>query len=38
MAEALHGAAQGAKNFVYVSMGTNAGSSLDVAVVINGIP
>jgi predicted NBD/HSP70 family sugar kinase len=38
MAEALHGAAQSAKNFVYVSMGTDLGSSVDAAVVINGLP
>jgi predicted NBD/HSP70 family sugar kinase len=38
MAEALHGAAQGVKNFVFVSIGTDPGSSVDVAVVVNGIP
>ena len=38
IAEQLHGAAQGIKNFVYVSLGTDVGSSVDVAVVVNGLP
>ncbi len=38
IAEQLHGAAQGIQNFVYVSLGTDVGSSVDVAVVINGLP
>lgn len=37
-AELLHGAAQAVQNFVYVSIGTDVGSSVDVAVVINGVP
>lgn len=37
-AEMLHGAARGVQNFVYVSIGTDVGSSVDVAVVINGVP
>ena len=37
-AEQLHGVAQGIKNFVYVGIGTGVGSSVDVAVVVNGIP
>jgi predicted NBD/HSP70 family sugar kinase len=38
MNEALLGAGQGVKNFVYVSIGTDLGSSVDVAVVVNGLP
>lgn len=38
IAERLHGAARNVQNFVYVSIGTDVGSSIDVAVVINGIP
>lgn len=38
IAEQFHGAAQGIKNFVYVSLGTDVGSSVDVAVVANGVP
>ncbi len=38
IAELLHGTAQAVQNFVYVSIGTDVGSSVDVAVVINGIP
>lgn len=38
IAERLHGAARDVQNFVYVSIGTDVGSSIDVAVVINGIP
>ncbi len=37
MTEALRGAARGVKNFVYVSMGTDVGSSLDAAVMIDGV-
>ncbi len=36
MTEALRGAARGVKDFVYVSMGTDIGSSLDAAVMIDG--
>ncbi len=36
-AEMLHGAARDVRNFVYVSIGTDVGSSIDVAVVINGM-
>jgi predicted NBD/HSP70 family sugar kinase len=36
LAEGLHGAAQGATNFVYVSLGTDVRSSVDAALVING--
>ncbi len=36
MAEALRGAARGARTFVYISIGTDVGSSLDAAVVIDG--
>jgi predicted NBD/HSP70 family sugar kinase len=38
MAEAFHGAARGVKDFVYVSIGTDIGSTVDAAVVIDGIP
>jgi predicted NBD/HSP70 family sugar kinase len=38
IAEQLHGAAQGVKDFVYVSLGTDVGSSVDVAVVVDGLP
>lgn len=38
IAEMLHGAARDVQNFVYVSIGTDVGSSIDVAVVINGVP
>jgi predicted NBD/HSP70 family sugar kinase len=38
MAEAFHGAARGVKAFVYVSIGTDIGSTVDAAVVIDGIP
>ncbi|MDW8267772.1 MAG: ROK family transcriptional regulator [Anaerolineae bacterium] len=34
IAERLHGAARNVQNFVYVSIGTDVGSSIDVAVVI----
>ncbi len=37
MAEALRGAARGVDNFIYVSIGTDLGSSLDAAVVIDGV-
>lgn len=37
MTEALRGAARGVRNFVYVSIGTDVGSSLDVAVMIDGM-
>jgi len=37
-AELLHGAAHGVQNFVYVSIGTDVGSSIDVAVVVEGSP
>lgn len=37
-AELLHGAAHGVQNFVYVSIGTDVGSSIDVAVVVGGSP
>ncbi len=38
IAELLHGAAQAVQNFIYVSIGTDVESSMDVAVVINGVP
>lgn len=38
MAEALYGAARGVKNFVCVTIGTDVGSTVDAAVVIDGIP
>jgi len=38
IAELLHGAAHGVQNFVYVSIGTDVGSSIDVAVVVDGLP
>lgn len=38
MAEALHGAARGVKDFLYVSIGTDVGSTVDAAVVIGGVP
>ena len=38
MAEAMHGAARNVANFVYASLGTDVGSSVDVAVVVNGVP
>jgi glucokinase len=37
MAEALHGSARGVANFVYVSLGTGVGLSVEAAVVIEGI-
>jgi N-acetylglucosamine repressor len=37
MAEALHGSAQGVSSFVYVSLGTDVGSSLEAAVVTDGL-
>lgn len=37
MTEALRGAARGVRNFVYISIGTDVGSSLDVAVMIDGM-
>lgn len=36
MTEALRGGARGIRNFVYISIGTDVGSSLDVAVMIDG--
>jgi len=36
MAEALRGAARGIRTFVYISIGTDVGSSVDAAVVIDG--
>ena len=36
MTEAWRGAARGVKNFVYISMGTDVGSSIDAAVMIDG--
>jgi predicted NBD/HSP70 family sugar kinase len=38
MAEALHGNAQNVASFVYISMGTDVGSSIEAAVVTNGFP
>jgi predicted NBD/HSP70 family sugar kinase len=38
IAELLHGTAQAVQNFVYVSIGTDVGSSVDAAVIINGVP
>ena len=38
MAEAFHGAARGVKDFVYVSIGTDIGSTVDAAVLLDGIP
>jgi predicted NBD/HSP70 family sugar kinase len=38
IAEMLHGAARAVQNFIYVSIGTDVRSSVDVAVVINGVP
>lgn len=38
IAEMLHGAARDVQNFIYVSIGTDVRSSIDVAVVINGVP
>ncbi len=37
MTEALRGAARGVRNFVYISIGTDVGSSLDAAVMIDGV-
>jgi len=37
MTEALRGSARGVRNFVYVSIGTDIGSSLDAAVMIDGV-
>ncbi len=36
MAESLHGAARGVRNFLYVSIGTDVQSSVDAAVMIDG--
>ncbi|MBN1658290.1 MAG: ROK family protein [Anaerolineae bacterium] len=38
MAEALHGSAQGMDSFVYVSLGTDLGPSVEAAVVCDGAP
>lgn len=38
MAEALHGSAQGASSFVYLSLGTDVSPSIEAAVIADGLP